>query len=53
MTSRRAPPPPFNRAPAPTSSACLTTGRSFTPKASPMSSDIAEEIGKAQGGFYE
>ena len=50
---RRASPRRSSRAPAPTSSWRSATGRSSTPKAWPTSSDVAEEIGKAQGGYYD
>ena len=50
---RRASPRRSSPAPAPTSSWRSATGRSSMPTASPMSSDVAEEIGKDQGGYYD
>ena len=52
-TCSRASPRRSSPAPAPTSSWRSATGRSSTPRAWPTSSDVAEEIGKAQGGYYD
>ena len=51
--SRRASPPPSSRARAPTSSTSSTTGRTSTRTPSSDVSDVANELGKAEGGFYE
>ena len=48
----RASPRRSSRAPVPTSSCCSTTTRTSTRRAGVDVSDVAEEVGKAQGGIY-
>ncbi len=52
-TSRPGSPPRSSRAAAPTSSRCSGTGRNLYANGLVDVSDVAEPIGKAQGGYYD